>query len=94
MSKEGISEGDGCAEEEKPRFLPGTTYRTGGKHPRSCVVTDVHFTRNLAGEIVSLRYVATHQFLGRPVEERGVCATTIARGLVKEVGGEHGEEEV
>jgi len=39
-------------------------------------------TRNLAGEVVQVRYVATHQFLGQTVTNRDVCASTIARGLI------------
>jgi hypothetical protein len=66
------------------RYKPGTVFKTGGKHPHECTVTDVLTTRNLAGEIVDIRYVATHQFLGQTVADRHVCDVTIARGLVSE----------
>lgn len=64
----------------KPRFLPGTIFKTGN---RQCTVTDILTTYNLAGEPVKQRYVATHQFLGQTVTDHDVCETTIARGLVK-----------
>jgi hypothetical protein len=63
----------------------GTKYLTRGKHPVECTVVDVHTTTNLAGEIVRIDYVTEHLFCGQSVKERGVCAVTIARGLLDEV---------
>ena len=71
-----------------PKFFPGTTYRKRGKHPRFCTVIDVHTTFNLAGELVSIGYVATHEFLGQTVTDRNVCETTIAMGLIEAVTAE------
>ena len=65
-----------------PRFKPGTTFMTRGKHPRTCTVTDVLTTYNLAGAVVKLRYVAVHDFCGQPVIDVDVVDTTIARGLI------------
>lgn len=53
------------------------------KYAHVCAVTDYHVTRNLAGEIVRERYVATHEFLGQQIEESDIVETTIARGLIK-----------
>jgi hypothetical protein len=64
------------------RFPVGTRFHSAGKHPVVCTVTDIHFTANLAGETVSVRYVATHTFLGQTVTEFNVCDTSIARRLI------------
>ena len=68
-----------------PKFLPGTTYKTRGCHPRLCTVKDVHTTYNLAGEVVKFRYLSTHEFMGQTVTDSDVCETTIAMGLVEAV---------
>lgn len=65
-----------------PRFPVGTQFTTRGKHVRLCTVIDVWTTTNLAGEVVSVRYVATHEFCGQIVTDNDVCETTIARGLI------------
>ena len=58
----------------------GTKFKTRGKCPRECTVTDILKTYNHAGDLVSTRYVATHEFMGRAVAEHDICATTIAMG--------------
>jgi hypothetical protein len=63
-------------------YAIGTKFTTGGKHPKECVITDIHTTTNLAAEVVKVRYVATHQFCGQTVTDADVCAVTIARGLI------------
>lgn len=64
-----------------PRWPIGTTFTPrGGKTLREYTVTDVWTTTNAKGEVVRLRYVATHKFLGQTVEDCDVCDTTIARG--------------
>lgn len=67
----------------QPRFAVGTTFRSHGKHPRECTVVDVWRTYNSMGELVKLRYVATHQFMGQTLTDYDVCDTTIARNLIK-----------
>lgn len=69
--------------QSRTNFKPGTKYLSNTKHPRLYTVTDVHVTSNLAGEIVSTRYVATHDFLGQIVTARDVLHTTIAIGHEK-----------
>lgn len=59
------------------QFVPN-----GNKRKDICTVTDFLVTRNLAGEIVRERYVATHIFMGQTVTDHDVVATTIARGLI------------
>lgn len=63
----------------------GTKFTPIGKHATECTVTDMLTTRNLAGEIVAIRYVATHIFMGQTVTDRNVIPTTIARGIGGEV---------
>lgn len=65
-----------------PIFSIGTQFKHIGKISRICTVTDIYTTTNIAGEIVSIRYVATHEFAGQIVTERDIPAATIARGLV------------
>lgn len=64
------------------RFNIGTQFKTRGKHPRLCTVTDILKTYNSAEELVSIRYVATHEFMGQTVTDRDVVETTIAMGLI------------
>ena len=62
------------------RFPVGTTFTPRGKHATLCTVTDYHTTTNLRGEVVRVRYVAEHAFLGQQVRDADVAETTIARG--------------
>ncbi len=60
----------------------GTEYQSRGKHPRLCTVTDILRTYNAAGEMVRVRYVATHPGpLGQIVTDHDVCDATIGLGL-------------
>ncbi len=79
------------------RFTIGTTFKTGGKYPHLCTVVDIHRTYNDAGELVKIRYVATHEFMGQVVRDQDVVDTTIAKGIQSESAttiihhnGEHG----
>ncbi len=63
------------------RFPIGTQYTTRGKHPQVCTVVDVLRTYNSAGTLVSLRYVAEHDFCGQKLRDNDVCDATIARGI-------------
>jgi len=62
------------------RYPIGWQFKTRGKHPRVCTVTDILRTYNAAGDMVELRYVATHELMGQTVTDRSVCETTIAMG--------------
>lgn len=63
------------------QFPVGTKFNSRG---RVCTVIDYHVTRNLAGEVVRSRYVATHEFLGQTVVENDITPVAIARGFIKE----------
>ena len=65
------------------RFAIGTMFETRHKRPKLCTVVDILTTYNNAGELVSIRYVATHEVLGQTVIDRDVVETTIAMGLIK-----------
>lgn len=62
------------------RYEIGHQFTMRGKAPQVCTVVDVLRTYNSAGELVKLRYVATHQFMGQTLTDSDVCDTTIARG--------------
>lgn len=68
--------------EREPRFTIGTKFKTRGKRPRLCTVTDILKTYNSRGELVKLRYVAEHEFAGQIVTDHDVVETTIAMGTV------------
>lgn len=65
----------------EPRFTIGQIFKPVGK-TYLCTVTDVLKTTNSRGELVAVRYVATHDFMGQCVTDSNVLETTIARGLV------------
>jgi len=66
-----------------PRFKIGQRFNTSGKYPRQCTVVDILRTYNSAGALVSVRYVAEHEFLGQKILDNNVLETTIAKGLVE-----------
>jgi hypothetical protein len=67
----------------EPRFSIGTKFKTRGKVPRICTVTDILKTYNSAGELVQIRYVSTHEFFGQIVTNHDVTDTAIAMGEIK-----------
>lgn len=64
------------------QFSIGTQFKSRGKHPRICTITDILRTYNSAGELVKTRYVAEHELLGRTVTDHDVCETTVAMGIM------------
>ena len=63
-----------------PRFAIGQQFIPIGKRKDVCTVTDILRTYNAKNELVSIRYVATHEFMGQTVTDHDVCEATIARG--------------
>ena len=61
----------------------GTQFKTRHKHPRLCTVIDIYTTYNSTGDVVKIRYVATHNCLGQQVVDYDVVQTTIDMGLIK-----------
>jgi hypothetical protein len=66
------------------KFKIGTKFHTRGKVKRLCTVIDIYRTYNEAGELVKIRYVATHEFMGQTVTDYDVVEVTIAMGEVQE----------
>lgn len=66
-----------------PRFTIGTEFirRITPKLKRTERIVDIYRTYNDAGELVKLRYVTAHDFLGQTVLDYDVNDTTIARCL-------------
>ena len=68
--------------EKTHKFPIGTQFMsTGGKNKKVCTVVDHLTTTNSKGEVVSLRYVAMHWFMGQQMLDANVCETTIARNV-------------
>ena len=63
-------------------FPIGTKFMTRGKCPKRCTVVDILKTYNHAGELVRIRYVATHDWMGQTLVDETVTHTTIAMGKV------------
>lgn len=63
-------------------YAIGTKFKTRHKQPKICTVTDILKTYNSKGELVKVRYVATHEFLGQVVTDNEVVETTIKMGLL------------
>lgn len=63
------------------RFPIGTKFTPKRKHAAECTVVDVYRTYNSAGELVKLRYVTQHQFLGQTLTNYDVVDATIAIAL-------------
>lgn len=70
----------------KQRFSIGTKYQSRGKVKRICTVVDVLKTYNSKDELVSIRYVSSHDFMGQQVLDRDVVDATIAMGLINGKG--------
>lgn len=61
----------------------GTRFMSRGKHPRECVVRDILRTYNAAGDLVRVRYVATHELMGQSVADHDVTGVAIGMGLIE-----------
>lgn len=64
-------------------YAKGTKFKTRHKQPRLCTVVDVLKTYNSAGELVKMRYVATHDFMCQTITDSDVVEATITMGLIK-----------
>lgn len=67
---------------DEPRFSIGTKFQTMGKHPKVCTIVDILKTYNAKGDLVKIRYIATHEFMGQTVADYDVPDATVARGLL------------
>lgn len=53
--------------QREPKYQVGQKFKTRGKFPRECTVIDIYKTYNLKGEMIELRYIATHEMMGQIV---------------------------
>lgn len=66
----------------KPRYSIGTKFTLKGKNRSDeCTVVDIYKTYNSMVEVVKIRYVCTHEFMGQTVTDYDVLETTIARAI-------------
>ena len=66
----------------------GTQFiKQGRKRKDIETVVDILTTTNSKGEVVAIRYIATHDFMGQKIADRDVVGTTIARGLLNKIEG-------
>lgn len=68
--------------EKVPRFEVGTRHWKSPSYKVECVVVDILTTLNMAGDVVSIRYVSEHLLMGQTVRNSDVLETTIARNLI------------
>ena len=68
-------------------YAIGTTFKkVGRKHTQVETIVDVLFTRNLKGDLVRIRYISEHEFLGQKIKDCDVIHTTVSRGLIENKG--------
>ena len=71
--------------EKVPQHAIGTKFiRNMSKRKDIETVVDILTTTNLSGDVVKIRYICSHDFLGQQVLDYDVNAVTIARGLINE----------
>ena len=67
---------------KKPRFEIGLQFvRYSRKNKAIETIVDILTTTNSKGEVVKIRYITAHDFLGQSVLDIDVNDTTIARSL-------------
>lgn len=62
-------------------YAIGTKYLTRGKFPRLCTVIEILKTYNSKSELVKIRYISEHEFLGQMVVDNDVALASIAMGI-------------
>ena len=65
------------------KYKLGTQFITRGKNPKLCTVIDIHKTYNYANELVKIRYVCVHTFMGQNITDQNVPQTTIDRSEIQ-----------
>jgi len=64
------------------RFAVGTEFIRRGKNKRVETITDVLKTRGITGDLHSIRYSTSREFLGQTIFDHDVCDATIAMGEI------------
>ena len=64
------------------KYQIGQQFTLTRKHSKQDrTIVDIHVTRNTSDEIVKIRYVTEHTFMGQVVIDSDVVPVTIARSL-------------
>ena len=67
----------------EPKFKIGTKFiRRGRKNKQVETIIDIIKWVNNAGDVVGVRYVCQHEFLGQFINDIDVVETTIAMGKI------------
>ena len=73
---------DNDVHDKTPKYSIGQKYTVKRpKYTRDYKVVDILTTTNSVGEVVKIRYVAQHVFMGQVVTDYDVVGTTIARAV-------------
>lgn len=69
-------------------YAIGTKFLRRTKYRRLVTITDIHTTKNLAGDIIKLEYVASHEFMGQNLSDT-YLSIAVARGIeeLESLGG-------
>jgi len=70
----------------KPIYKIGTTFVRKGARKVLETVVDILTTTNSSGEVVKIRYVADHEYMGQIVRDSDVLQTTISMGQLSYTG--------
>lgn len=70
------------AVKSEPRYKIGQKYIPAGRHGKECTVIDILKTYNSKNELVTVRYISTHEYLGQTIINYDVCDSTIFRGAL------------
>jgi hypothetical protein len=62
---------------ENAKFKVGDKFVTRGKVKKLCTITDILKTYNSKNELVEIRYVAVHYFMGQAITDCNVPEITI-----------------
>lgn len=63
------------------KYPIGFKFFNRGKRKDLCTITDFLTTKNIHGEIIKTRYVATHDFLGQTVTDYDVTENSITMSI-------------
>ena len=68
---------------KEPRYQIGQQFvRYSSKRKDIETIIDIHVTTStLTGEVVKVRYAASHDFMGQSLVDYDICESTIARSI-------------
>ena len=69
--------------DSKPRYDISTQYISQGKHKDLCTVVGFSTAYNSNNEVVNIKYISTHKYLGQTVYNYDVLESTITRKIIE-----------